>query len=125
MKRSLTLFAVAIMLGPAGAAWAKDEIISYSDDIRPIIVGRCLECHHPGGQGTEASGLDLTSYEGLMKGTKFGPMIVPGEPETSSLMRLIDHKVDPSIRMPHGKKKLSQCDRDAFRLWIKQGAKNN
>ncbi|MEO0035673.1 MAG: hypothetical protein RLZZ501_1696 [Pseudomonadota bacterium] len=125
MKRSLAVFAVAVMLGPAGAAWAKDEVISYSDDIRPIIVGRCLECHHPGGQGTEASGLDLTSYEGLMKGTKFGPMIVPGEPETSSLMRLIDHKVDPSIRMPHGKKKLSQCDRDAFRLWIKQGAKNN
>lgn len=125
MKRSLTLFAVAIMLGPAGAAWAKDEVISYSEDIRPIIVGRCLECHHPGGQGTEASGLDLSSYEGLMKGTKFGPMIVPGEPDTSSLMRLIDHKVDPSIRMPHGKKKLSQCDRDAFRLWIKQGAKNN
>ncbi|MFD2234291.1 c-type cytochrome domain-containing protein [Phaeospirillum tilakii] len=125
MKRSLTLFAVAILLGPAGAAWAKDEVISYSEDIRPIIVGRCLECHHPGGQGTEASGLDLSSYEGLMKGTKFGPMIVPGEPDTSSLMRLIDHKVDPSIRMPHGKKKLSQCDRDAFRLWIKQGAKNN
>jgi len=125
MKRCLALFAAVIMLGPAGAAWAKDEIVSYSEDIRPIIVGRCLECHHPGGQGTEASGLDLTSYEGLLKGTKFGPMVVPGEPETSSLMRLIDHKVDPSIRMPHGKKQLSQCDRDAFRLWIKQGAKNN
>jgi len=125
MKRSLALFAAVIILGPAATAWAKDDVVSYSEDIRPILVGRCLECHHPGGPGTEASGLDLTTYEGLMKGTKFGPMIVPGEPDTSSLMRLIDHKVDPSIRMPHGKKKLSQCDRDAFRLWIKQGAKNN
>lgn len=125
MKRSLALFAALIILGPAATAWAKDDVVSYSEDIRPILVGRCLECHHPGGPGTEASGLDLTTYEGLMKGTKFGPMIVPGEPDTSSLMRLIDHKVDPSIRMPHGKKKLSQCDRDAFRLWIKQGAKNN
>jgi len=125
MKRSLALFAAVIILGPAATAWAKDDAVSYSEDIRPILVGRCLECHHPGGQGTEASGLDLTTYEGLMKGTKFGPMIVPGEPDTSSLMRLIDHKVDPSIRMPHGKKKLSQCDRDAFRLWIKQGAQNN
>lgn len=125
MRRMLALVATAIALGAAGSATAKEEVVSYSEDIRPIIQGRCIECHQKGGPGTEASGLDLSSYEGLMKGTKFGPMITPGEPETSSLLRLIDHKVDPSIRMPHGKKKLSQCDRDAFRLWIKQGAKNN
>lgn len=125
MKRSLALVAAVIVLGAAPPVSAKEDAVSYSEDIRPIILGRCIECHQKGGPGTEASGLDLSSYEGLMKGTKFGPMITPGEPETSSLMRLIDHKVDPSIRMPHGKKKLSQCDRDAFRLWIKQGAKNN
>jgi hypothetical protein len=125
MKRSLAIFAATAALAVSGAASAKEEVISYSEDIRPIIQGRCIECHQKGGPGTEASGLDLSSYDGLMKGTKFGPMIVAGEPETSSLMRLIDHKVDPTIRMPHGKKKLSQCDRDTFRLWIKQGAKNN
>lgn len=125
MRRMIALVAAAIALGAAGSATAKEEVVSYSEDIRPIIQGRCIECHQKGGPGTEASGLDLSTYEGLMKGTKFGPMITPGEPETSSLLRLIDHKVDPSIRMPHGKKKLSQCDRDAFRLWIRQGAKNN
>jgi hypothetical protein len=27
--------------------------------------------------------------------------------------------------MPHGKKKLSTCDRTAIRPWIREGAKNN
>jgi len=31
----------------------------------------------------------------------------------------------PEARMPHGKKKLSICDRDAIRAWIREGAKNN
>jgi hypothetical protein len=29
------------------------------------------------------------------------------------------------MRMPHGKKKLSICDRNAIRAWIREGAKNN
>ena len=60
-----------------------------------------------------------------MKGTKFGRMVVPGDPDVSNLMRLLDWKAAPELRMPHGKKKLSICDRDAIRNWIRQGAKNN
>jgi len=29
------------------------------------------------------------------------------------------------VRMPHGNKKLSICDRNAIRAWIREGAKNN
>jgi hypothetical protein len=35
---------------------------------------------------TKKSGLDLTSYEGLMKGTKFGAMVIPRDSERSNLM---------------------------------------
>jgi hypothetical protein len=82
-------------------------------------------CHAPGQDGYEKSGFDLTSYDGLMKGTKHGAMIVPGDPLTSNLMVLIEGRADKSLQMPHGKKKLSSCDRDLIRKWIKQGAKNN
>jgi hypothetical protein len=34
-------------------------------------------------------------------------------------------RASPELRMPHGNKKLSTCDRDAIRNWIRQGAKNN
>jgi mono/diheme cytochrome c family protein len=101
------------------------EPISFAEDVFPIFKGRCVSCHQPGGEGYEKSGLDLTSYEGVMKGTKFGPMVIPRDPEGSNLMWLLDWRASPEVRMPHGKKKLSTCDRDAIRSWIREGAKNN
>ena len=98
---------------------------SFSEDILPIFKGRCANCHQSGGAGYEKSGLDLTTYEGLMKGTKFGAMVVPRDPESSNLMWLLDWRASPEVRMPHGKKKLSICDRNAIRAWIREGAKNN
>ncbi len=99
--------------------------LSFKEDVFPILQGRCFQCHQSGGEGYEKSGLDLHTYEGVMKGTKYGPMVIPGDPDTSNLMRLLDWKTAPEIRMPHGKKQLSSCDRDAIREWIRQGAKNN
>ncbi len=99
--------------------------ISFKEDVFPVFKGRCVECHQPGGQGHEKSGLDLTTYAGVMKGTKFGSMVVPGKPELSNLIWLLDWKASPELQMPHGKKQLSICDRDAIREWIRQGAKDN
>jgi len=98
---------------------------SFQEDVFPIFKGRCIDCHQPGGQGYEQSGLDLSTYEGVMKGTKFGPIVVPGDPDTSNLIWLLDWRAAPELRMPHGKKKLSTCDRDAIRHWIREGAKDN
>ena len=98
---------------------------SFREDIVPIFAGRCVSCHQPGGEGLVKSGLDLTTYAGVMKGTKFGPMIIAGDPDSSNLMRLLDWRASPEIRMPHGKKQLSICDRNAIRAWIREGAKDN
>jgi mono/diheme cytochrome c family protein len=98
---------------------------SVREDVVPIFKGRCEGCHQPGGEGTQKSGLDLTSYAGIMKGTKFGPMIIPGDPESSNLMLLLDWRASPELRMPHGKKQLSSCDRNDIRAWIREGAKDN
>jgi hypothetical protein len=101
--------------------------VSFSADILPLLKWRCSSCHQPGGEGYEKSGLDLTSYAGVMKGTKFGPMVIPGDPDGSNLMQLLDwpSHLSPQIRMPHGKTKLSICDRDSIRTWIGEGAKDN
>jgi hypothetical protein len=99
--------------------------MSFKEDVVPIFKGRCESCHQPGSDGTQKSGLDLTTYAGLMKGTKFGPMVVPGDPDSSNLMLLLDWRASPDLRMPHGKKQLSTCDRNAIRSWIREGAKDN
>jgi len=112
----------------AGGFWASDaaaQQTTFKDDVFPIIQIRCLECHQPGGEGYEASGLDLRTYESLMKGTKYGPIITPRSAATSNLFAAIEHTTDPAIQMPHNRKKLSKCERQTFRAWINQGAKNN
>ncbi len=121
----LALVAGGAMVGPVNPVCADSSKVSFSEDVLPIFKGRCIQCHQPSGQGYQKSGLDLTTYEGLMKGTKYGAMVVPGDPEASNLMLLLDWRASPELRMPHGKKKLSTCDRDDIRHWIRQGARNN
>jgi len=133
MKRSkFTLLTVAagglsltgaIVLAPIHNACAQRAPTAYSEDVAPILRGYCVSCHQPGGQGYEASGLDLTSYDNLMKGTKFGPMVIPGKPDSSNLIVLIDGKA--KVRMPFGHKALPSCLRDVVYSWIFEGAKNN
>jgi mono/diheme cytochrome c family protein len=114
--------AITTATNPACAA---DGKMSFAEDILPIFRGRCVGCHQPGGTGFEKSGLDLTTYEGVMKGTKHGPMVIPRDPESSNLMWLLDWRASPELRMPHGTKKLSTCDRNDIRAWIREGARNN
>jgi hypothetical protein len=50
---------------------------------------------------------------------------MPRDPDGSNLVWLLDHRASPQIRMPHGTKKLSTCDRNDIRTWIREGAQNN
>jgi hypothetical protein len=113
----------ATVLAPIQSACAQQGKMSYAEDIAPIFKGWCASCHQADGEGYKASGLDLTSYEGLMKGTKFGPMVIPGQPDNSNLMVLIEGKAQ--IRMPFGHKALPNCLRNNIWSWIFHGAKNN
>lgn len=116
------LFAIAATgFSKSGAA----EPISFEGDVMPILQVRCIECHKPGGDGYEVSGLDLTSYEGVMKGTKHGPIVVPKNAIMSNFMVIVDGRADEAIRMPHERKKLTKCEISIFRRWINAGAKNN
>jgi len=109
-------------------AWAtppKPPSISFSEDVLPLLQFRWGSCNLSGGEGYAKRGFEVSSYETVMKGTKFGQVIIPGDADESSLMRLLDWRVGSEIQMPHGKKQLSVCDRDLIRTWIFKGAKNN
>lgn len=108
------------------AACSGEPAISFSQDIKPIIDQNCISCHQVDGEGVVASGFDMTSYDGLMKGAKFGPMIIAGDAEGSNMVVLMEGRADPSISMPHGQQKpVSKADTKTIRLWIEQGARNN
>ena len=117
---------MAALLPPLMAGCAKEEPVSFSQSVKPILDQNCLACHQEGGAGFEASGFSMASYEDLMKGTEFGPMVIAGDAEGSNLVVLMEGRADPSISMPHGSMdKVANKDIRAIRAWIDQGAKNN
>jgi hypothetical protein len=107
--------------GPQGAA----PPVSFKGQVHPILKNGCGDCHGAGGAGTAKTGFSVESHDSVMKGTKFGAVIAPGSAISSSLYRLVAGEVDPSIRMPHGDKKLPAEDINLIKTWIDQGAKDN
>ena len=123
------LFTLAIAAVSAGCS----QQVSYQNDVLPILEANCFTCHDGKGEGTQASGFILLTYDDLMKGTKYGQVVVPGDSLSSTLYLMIDHQVDPKIQMPphHDSAadgQLGPLSRDTIetiKTWIDQGAKNN
>jgi uncharacterized membrane protein len=123
LRRYLVVAPVALLVL---ASCQRTAEVSYAKDVAPIIDEHCSQCHVAGQPGFLASGLDTTSYDALMRGTKFGAVVLPGDPLTSTLVMLIEGRADPSIKMPHGDAKpLDAKDIATIRQWVEQGAKNN
>jgi hypothetical protein len=108
--------------------------VSFKKDVKPILVANCLSCHDGSGEGSSASGFNVQTYESVMKGTKYGPVIEPGNSESSTLYRMVAHKVDPEIQMPPHHEEASAKGREDeltprqiefIEKWIDEGAKNN
>ncbi|MBF0262743.1 MAG: hypothetical protein HQL97_13025 [Magnetococcales bacterium] len=109
--------------GAAANAPGGSGRVSFAEDVFPILQNRCLECHKTGAPGLAFSGLNLETYEGLMQGTRFGPVVVPGNSMVSNLNVLVEGRA--GIRMPHNRKRLTACEIEILRNWVNQGAKNN
>ncbi len=117
--------AVMIIGGAMAANPAVAEHAGFKNEIFPILKKFCIECHQPGGEGYEKSGLDMTTYEGIMKGTQHGPIVVPGDAFLSNLNVLIEGRAARHLRMPYHGKELSKWQRLMIRRWVNRGAKNN
>lgn len=123
---STLVLGLGLLAGCSGEQSTKT--VSFQKDVFPILKAACAECHTPPDtEGYQKTGLSVANYDDLMRGTKLGKVIIPGQSINSSLNRLIEGRpgVDPSIQMPHGKVKLPEADLITIRNWVDQGAKNN
>ena len=101
--------------------------VSYRDDVVPILEGRCIKCHAaPDGNGYRAIGLALDSYDALLRGTDYGPVIVAGDSRRSILNMLVEGRAGKQQRMPHNEEVgLSNEQIETLRRWVNQGAADN
>lgn len=104
-----------------------DTRLTFSHDVFPILEAKCVDCHAPpNGKGYRKSGLNMESYEALMKGSLYGPVVVPGDSLHSVLIMFIEGRVDESILMPHkDDEQLNDLEIATLRSWVEQGAAEN
>ena len=77
-----------------------------------VLDKHCVKCHGPLEQ---KEGLELDTVEAALKGSREGPVLVPGHPEKSKLVDALAAAADP--HMPP-KKQLSDGEIDALRAWV-------
>ena len=120
--RSIVLVTILLLSGCV----KEGRQVSFRGDVQPILRSNCVECHvPPNGEGYLKTGLSMATYDDLMRGTIYGPVIVPGDSRHSILNMLVEGRADPSMRMPHGRKPLDTEEIENLRLWVEQGALNN
>lgn len=96
--------------------------LKFSQDIAPILVANCGNCHSKEGNGLRRGKLDLSTFANLQKGTPDHKVIVPGKPEESHLVLRINGGEDP--KMPQGNNQALSADAIAkITRWVKEGAR--
>lgn len=96
-----------------------DQVEFFENRIRPVLAQECYECHRSGGK--EKGGLALDDRAGWQRGGDSGPVLVPGDPGASRLMRAIRHE-SPDLKMPKAGAKLDEVIVADFAKWIAMGA---
>ena len=101
--------------------------VSYEQDISPILAKSCNGCHMaPNGYGYRAIGLKMDSYDSIIQGTIYGPIIVAGDSRRSMLNKLVEGRVgNRQCNSRSDKKGISKEDIEVLRIWVDQGALNN
>lgn len=113
------LFAlIGMLLSPPAQADAvpTEHEEFFERSIRPILVGRCLECH---GAKKQESGLRLDSREGMVQGGDRGPAFNVDDPGKSLFLTAIHRRDD--LEMPP-EEPLGQKEVESLAHWIELGA---
>ena len=93
--------------------------VRFESDIEPILKQHCVGCH---GSDEQESRFRLDRLANMLSGGNSGePAIVPGDPKSSYLVKLIRHK-EPGKEMPPDDP-LSEDQIGLIEKWIATGAK--
>src|SRR5260221_9660915 len=110
-------FHIPFILTIVTATAAAEREVTFEHDVRPILKAHCTSCH--GEEEKPKGGVDLRLRRFMDKKTEDGdPVLVPGKPDDSEMVRLIRES-----EMPKKGKKLTPEQLATIERWIAQGAK--
>ncbi len=91
----------------------------FEEKIRPVLATQCYLCHSASTPQPQA-GLRLDTREALRRGGNSGPILIPGRPEASLLMKALRYSGDQPGMPPQGA--LPAGTIEDFAVWIRAGA---
>ena len=122
-KKKVTVLSIAIMCVIVVVLWnilKPSDMIDFSSDIKPILNKNCITCH---GGVKKNGGFSLLFQEEAFANNESGvPAIIPGNAAKSPFIQRLK-EVDPELRMPYKKSKLSNEEIELLTKWVDQGAK--
>ncbi len=105
----------------AGAPAASPHAEITQHDVIPILLSRCTVCH---GLRKQDGGLALHTTEAMLRGGKSGPVLIPGKPEESLLIKRIRSGEMPpkKLMLQFGVQSITDAETDRIAGWIAAGA---
>ena len=112
---SLFLVLAAAVAGPGAQAVGPD----YESEIKPLLTRHCVPCH---GAENPKGGLRLDTGAAALLGGKDGSLVLPGRPQESALIQVLQGDHASIDRMPYRRPPLDLGSVRKFRDWIAAGA---
>ena len=115
------VFAFLLLAGCSATAPEAEPVpTQYQARIAPIFAERCTGCH---GTEKQKGKLALHTPEAIQLGGLDGPVIVPGKPAESELLRRLALPLEHEDHMPPAERPQPSADEiAALRAWIASGA---
>lgn len=96
--------------------------IDFARDVRPILNAKCTACHGGVKEAGEVSFIYRDKVLG--KGESGQPVVVPGNPEASEMIkRILSQDPDEVMPKPEHGPRLSDKEIETLTQWVKEGAK--
>ena len=126
MLAATSLALTAVAADPALPPASTKTGVTYATDMKPIFDASCVKCHS--GEKPKAR-LHMDTLEGVLKGTKEGSIVTPGDSANSTIVKVVAHATDdqddwmPPLKNKAGIEPLTPEQIGLLRAWIDQGAK--
>ncbi|MGK0300335.1 MAG: hypothetical protein ACI89X_001203 [Planctomycetota bacterium] len=121
--RSVVTWIIAAAVTVAGALGQSTQqearLEFFENRIRPVLVDSCYSCHSTNGKQKGEVALD--HRDGMRTVASEGPIVVPGKPEQSVLLKVLRHQLH-GLEMPKDGARMSDAVIADFKQWIQDGA---
>lgn len=97
------------------------QTIVFERDLKPLLEIKCVQCHNHI-DAKDNAGLNLETRHTAMTTGRNAPVIIPGKPNSSLIIKVLELEVTHPTNMPPSPDKIWGVRMKILKKWIQQGA---